>query len=126
MAEGIQTQSNLRAGKYYYRMLAASFIETENWEVIEKFPPPDGWKPKSFSEAGYRFARGFSAAMQGKIEEANKHLLELKAIRKQNFKKNYYKRISKSSPSNKPLMSKITLFGFLILSKKEVPKFLKY
>ena len=93
MAEGIQTQSNLRAGKYYYRMLAASFIETENWEFIEKFSPPDGWKPKSFSEAGYHFARGFSAAMQGKIEEANKHLLELKAIRKQNFKKNYYKRI---------------------------------
>ena len=93
MAEGIQAQSNLRAGKYYYRMLAASFIETENWEIIEKFSPPDGWKPKSFSEAGYRFARGFSAAMQGKIEEANKHLLELKAIRKQDFKKNYYKRI---------------------------------
>ena len=93
MAEGIQAQSNLRAGKYYYRMLAASFIETENWEFIEKFSPPDGWKPKSFSEAGYHFARGFSAAMQGKIEEANKHLLELKAIRKQNFKKNYYKRI---------------------------------
>jgi len=74
-------------------MLAASFIETENWEIIEKFSPPDGWKPKSFSEAGYRFAHGFSAAMQGKIKEANKHLLELKAIRKQDFKKNYYKRI---------------------------------
>ena len=93
MAEGIKTRSNLRAGKYYYRMLAASFLETENWESIEKFSPPDGWKPKSFSEAGYRFARGFSAAMQGKIEEANKQLLELKAIRKQDFKKNYYKRI---------------------------------
>ena len=93
MAEGIKARSNLRAGKYYYRMLAASFIETENWEVIEKFPAADGWKPKSFSEAGYRFARGFSGAMQGKIKEANKHLLELKAIRKQNFKKNYYKRI---------------------------------
>ena len=31
--------------------------------------------------------------MQGKIEEANKHLLELKTIRKQDFKKNHYKRI---------------------------------
>ena len=93
MAEGIKTRSNLRAGKYYYRMLAASFIETENWEVIDDFSPPNGWKPKSFSEAGYRFALGFSTAMQGKIEEANKHLLKLKAIRKQDFKKNYYKRI---------------------------------
>ena len=93
MAEGIKTRSNLRAGKYYYRMLAASLIETENWEVIDKFSPPDGWEPKSFSEAGYRFALGFSSAMQGKIEEANKHLLELKTIRKQDFKKNYYKRI---------------------------------
>ena len=93
MADGIKTRSNLRAGKYYYRMLAASFIETENWEVIDDFSPPNGWKPKSFSEAGYRFALGFSTAMQGKIEEANKHLLKLKAIRKQDFKKNYYKRI---------------------------------
>ncbi|MED5353493.1 MAG: hypothetical protein VX429_03640 [Nitrospinota bacterium] len=93
MKEGIEAQSNLRAGKYYYRMLAASFIETENWEIIEKSSPPDGWKPKIFSEAGYRFALGFSTAMQGKIDEANKHLLELKAIRKQDFKKNHYKRI---------------------------------
>ena len=93
MLEGIQNRSNLRAGKYYYRMLAASFIETENWEIIEKYSPPNGWKPKSFSEAGYHFARGFSAAMQGKIEEANKHLSELKAIRKDKFKENYYKRI---------------------------------
>ena len=93
MVAGIQAKSNLRAGKYYYRMLAASFIETENWEIIEKYPPPDGWKPKSFSEAGYRFALGFSAAMQGKVEEANKYLLELNAIRKKDFRKNHYKRI---------------------------------
>ena len=93
MKEGIEAQSNLRAGKYYYRMLAASFIETENWGNIKKFSAPDGWEPKSFSEAGYRFALGFSAAMQGKIEGANKHLLELKTIRKQDFKKNRYKRI---------------------------------
>ena len=93
MKEGIEAQSNFRAGKYYYRMLAASFIETENWEIIKEFSAPDGWKPKSFSEAGHRFALGFSAAMQGEIEEANKHLLELETIRKQDFKKNYYKRI---------------------------------
>ena len=93
MKAGIEAQSNFRAGKYYYRMLAASIIETENWETIKKFSAPDGWKPKSFWEAGHRFALGFSAAMQGKIEEANEHLLELKTIRKQDFKKNYYKRI---------------------------------
>ena len=93
MLEGIESRSNLRAGKYYYRMLAASFFETENWETLEKFAPPDGWKPKKFSEAGYHFVRGFSAAMQGKIEQANKHLSELKSIRKSKFKENYYKRI---------------------------------
>jgi tetratricopeptide (TPR) repeat protein len=93
MKEGIEAQSNLRAGKYYYQMLAASLIETENWKIINNISTPDGWKPKSFSKAGHSFALGFSAAMQGKIEEANKQLLELKAIRKQDFKKNHYKRI---------------------------------
>lgn len=93
MREGIESKTNLRAGKYYYRMLAASVIETEQWGLIEKFPPPVGWEPKTFSKAGYHFARGFSAAMQGKIEEAEKHLSKLSAIREKGFRENYFKRI---------------------------------
>ena len=93
MDEGIQSQSNLRAGKYYYRMLAARVIETEQWEVADQFPLPDGWKPKNFSLAGYDFARGFSAAMHGKIDEANKYLREIQTIRKNGLRENYFKRI---------------------------------
>ena len=93
MLEGIQSKSNFRAGKYYYRMLAAAAIETEQWELAEQLTPPDGWEPKSFSKAGFHFVRGFSAAMQGKIKEANKNLSELKAIREKGFRENYFKRI---------------------------------
>jgi hypothetical protein len=93
MKEGIEAQSNLRAGKYYYRILAAFFIETENWKSINKFSSPDGWEPKSFSKASQRLALGFSAAIQGKVDDENKHLLELKTIHKQGYKKDHYKRI---------------------------------
>jgi tetratricopeptide (TPR) repeat protein len=93
MEEGIQSQSNSRAGKYYYRMLAARVIETEQWESASQFPLPDGWKPKSFSLAGYYFARGFAAAMHGEIEGAKKYLSEIQAIRKNGLRENYFKRI---------------------------------
>jgi tetratricopeptide (TPR) repeat protein len=93
MREGIQSQSNLRAGKYYYRMLAARVIETEQWESADPVPLPDGWKPKSFSLAGYNFARGFAAAMRGKIEEAKKYLNEIQAIREKGLHENYFKRV---------------------------------
>ncbi|HIJ49723.1 MAG TPA: hypothetical protein HPP54_01480 [Nitrospinae bacterium] len=93
MLEGIQSQSNLRAGKYYYRMLAATVIETEQWQFAEQFPLPDEWKPKSFSLAGYNFARGFAAAMSGKTEEAEKYLSEVQAIQKKGLSENYFKRI---------------------------------
>ena len=93
MLEGIQSQSNLRAGKYYYRMLAARIIETEQWESADQFPLPNGWKPKSFSLAGYNFVRGFATAMDGKIKEAEKYLREIQAIRKKGFRENYFKRI---------------------------------
>lgn len=93
MLEGIQSQSNLRAGKYYYRMLAATVIETEQWQLAEQFPLPDGWKPKSFSLAGYNFARGFAAAMRGKIKEAKRYLSEIQTIRKNGLRENYFKRI---------------------------------
>jgi tetratricopeptide (TPR) repeat protein len=93
MLEGIQSHSNLRAGKYYYRMLAARVIETEQWESAEQYALLDGWKPKSFSLAGYNFARGFAAAMGGKIEEAKKYLNEIQAIRKKGLRENYFKRI---------------------------------
>jgi tetratricopeptide (TPR) repeat protein len=93
MLEGIQSQSNLRAGKYYYRMLAARVIETEQWESADQFPLPNGWKPKDFPLAGYNFVRGFSTAMDGKIKEANKYLREIQAIRIKGFRENYFKRI---------------------------------
>jgi tetratricopeptide (TPR) repeat protein len=93
MLEGVQSQSNLRAGKYYYRMLAARVIETEQWESADKFDLPDGWKPKRFSIAGYNFVRGFASAMNGKIKEAKKYLSEIQAIRKKGLQENYFKRI---------------------------------
>jgi hypothetical protein len=86
MDEGTQSRSNSRAGKYYYRMLAARVIETEQWELADQFPLPDGWKPKSFSLAGYYFARGFAAAMNGEIKEANKYLNEIQmSLRSKRF-----------------------------------------
>ena len=74
-------------------MLAATFIETEQWESAGHFHLPDGWKPKSFSLAGYNFARGFAAAMRGKIEEAKKYLNEIQAIREKGLHENYFKRV---------------------------------
>jgi tetratricopeptide (TPR) repeat protein len=93
MLEGIQSHSNSRAGKYFYRMLAATVIETEQWHLADKYPLPEGWKPKPFSLAGYNFARGFAAAMQGKISEAKKYLSEIQTIRKKGFRENYFKRM---------------------------------
>ena len=92
MREGIQSKSNLRAAKYYPRMLAAAIIETEQWQEAERLTPPDGWKPKSYSRAATNFVRGFAAAMQGNNEEAKKHLVELKTIREKGFRENYFKR----------------------------------
>ena len=74
-------------------MLAATVIETEQWELAKQFPLPDGWKPKRFSLAGYNFARGFAAAMGGKIGEAKNYLKEIQAMRKKEFRENYFKRI---------------------------------
>ena len=48
MEEGIQDAAkskpnpNLRSGKYYHRMLAATIIETEQWEKTKKLVPPEG------------------------------------------------------------------------------------
>ena len=81
MQEGIRAAKefkpspNLRSGKYYYRMLAAATIETEQWEKAKQLIPPAGWKPKSFSKAGYNFVRGYAAAMQGN-DEAEKYVTE--------------------------------------------------
>jgi tetratricopeptide (TPR) repeat protein len=47
-----------------------------------------------YAQAEYNFARGYAAAMQGDIEKANKYLGELKTIRENNFRENYYKRIN--------------------------------
>ena len=95
MQEGIQSQSNLSAGKYYPRMLAAAIIETAQWQKAGQLTPPDGWKPKSYASAATHFVRGFAAAMQGNIEEARKHLAELKTIGEKGFRKNFFKRPEK-------------------------------
>ena len=110
MQEGIQSKSNLRAGKYYHRMLAASVIETEQWEWTENFPPPEGWKPKDFSKSGYHFIRGFSSAMQGKINEAEKHLMILNDLKKKGFRENYFKRIQNLEVWELEIKTAIALF----------------
>ncbi len=110
MLEGIESKSNFRAGKYYYRMLSASVLETEQWELAEKFLPPVGWEPKSFAKAGYHFALGFSKAMQGKIEEAKKQLSQLRKIRKKGFRENYFRRIENLQVWELEIQTAIKLF----------------
>ena len=124
MQEGIQSRSNLRAGKYYHRMLAASVIETERWEWVKNFPPPEGWKPKDFSKSGYHFIRGFSSAMQGKINEAEKHLVVLHDLKKKGFRENYFKRIQNLAGGPIDLLHRITVtpigaFAVKVLRGKE-------
>ena len=75
-------------------MLAATIIETEQWEKAKQFVPPEGWQPKSFSKAGYHFVRGYAAAMQGD-DEVKKYALELKTIRDKGFRVNHF-----SQPEN--------------------------
>ena len=97
MEEGIQDAAkskpnpNLRSGKYYYRMLAATIIETEQWEKVKKLVPPEGWEPKTFPKAGYNFVLGYAAAMQGD-DEAKKYAIELKTIREKGFRVNHFSR----------------------------------
>lgn len=92
MREGISSKSNLRAEKYYPSMFAAAIIETEQWQEAERLVPPEGWNPKSYSQAEYSFVHGFAAAMQGNHKAANKYLVELKTIREKGFRENYFKR----------------------------------
>jgi len=97
MEEGIRDAAkskpnpNLRSGKYYHRMLAATIIETEQWGKAKKLVPPEGWEPKTFSKAGYNFVRGYAAAMQGN-DEAKKYATELEVIREKGFRKNHFSR----------------------------------
>ena len=90
-AEEFKPKPNLRAGKYFYRMLAASIIETEQWDKVDQISPPEGWKPKKYSEAGYNFVQGFADAMQGK-PQANEYVSKLSAFRNKKFNKNYFVR----------------------------------
>jgi tetratricopeptide (TPR) repeat protein len=92
MRMGIISKLNLRAGKYYPRMFAATIIEAELWQDAERQEPPKGWNPKSYSRAEYNFVRGFAYAMLGKYEEANKYILKLQSIREKGFYENYFKR----------------------------------
>ena len=97
MLEGIQAAAkskpnpNLRSGKYYYRMFAATILETEQWEKAKQLAPPEGWEPKIFSNAGYNFVRGYAAAMQGD-DKAKKYAAELKAILEKGFRENHFSR----------------------------------
>jgi len=97
MEEGIQDAAkskpnpNLRSGKYYHRMLAATIIETEQWGKAKKLVPPEGWEPKTFSKAGYNFVLGYAAAIQGD-DEAKKYAIALKTIRDKGFRLNHFSR----------------------------------
>ena len=48
----------------------------------------EGWKPKNFSKSGYHFIRGYSSAMQGKIDEAKQHLSILNNLKEAERKLN--------------------------------------
>ena len=80
-----------RVGKYYERMLGASVVERERWELAATLKDPPGWKPKNYVQAALVFVRGFAAAMLGRAD-ADRHLADLNAIRSQGFAKNYFKR----------------------------------
>ncbi len=80
-----------RIGKYFERMAGASVVERERWEWAETLKDPPGWKPKSYDQAALIFVRGFAAAMLGHAD-ADRHLAELNAIRREGFAKNYFKR----------------------------------
>ena len=82
---------NRRMGKYYERMAGASVFERERWELAGTLVEPPGWKPKSYAQAVLVFIRGFAAAMLERGDAA-RHLADLKAIRTQGFKENYFKR----------------------------------
>ena len=92
MRNGILSNSNKRASKYYPRMLSATIIETEEWQKAAKVNSPEGWNPKSYSLAEYSFVLGFAHAMQGKFEKANKYLSNIKTIRRNGFHENHFKR----------------------------------
>ncbi len=97
MLEGIKDAKeskpfpNLRAGKYYYRMLAAKILETEQWDKADRITPLKDENPKGYSKAEYNFVKGFAAAMQGR-PEAKKYFSELESFRKKELNKNYFKR----------------------------------
>ena len=97
MLEGIKDAKeskpspNLRAGKYYYRMLAAKILETEQWNKADQITPLKDKNPKDYSKAEYNFIKGFAAAMQGR-PEAKKYVSELESFREKELNKNYFKR----------------------------------
>jgi len=80
-----------RVGKYYERMAGASVVERERWELAATLEEPPGWEPKPYSQAVLTFIRGFAAAMLGRAD-ADRHLADLNAIRRQGFTSNYFKR----------------------------------
>ncbi|VAX28560.1 hypothetical protein MNBD_NITROSPINAE05-103 [hydrothermal vent metagenome] len=90
-AQAKGTAANIRVGRYYERMLAASVFENEDWQSAESTQEPVKSKTKPYSKAVLHFIRGFSAAMLGK-PDADQHLARLNAIRVQSFDKNRFKR----------------------------------
>ncbi len=84
-------KANRRVGKYFERMAGASVFEGERWKWGSSLENPPGWKPKPYVLAAFTFVRGFSAAKQG-LADAERHLSDLKAIRRQGHAKNYFDR----------------------------------
>jgi hypothetical protein len=83
--------ANMRVGRYYERMVAASVFENEDWQSAEAIKEPARSKTKPYLKATLHFVRGFSAAMLGKAD-ADQHLDSLNAIRVQSFDKNRFNR----------------------------------
>ncbi len=90
--EGLNAKINRRTAKYLDRMVAASVFEKEQWEFALSFIEPPGWEPKKYNKAALLFTRGFSAAKLGS-SDADKYLANLKTIRAEGFKENYYERL---------------------------------
>jgi len=88
---GVGSATKGRVGKYYERMAGASVVERERWELAATLKEPPGWEPKPYAQAVFAFVRGFAAAMLGRAD-ADRHLADLNAIRRQGFTSNYFKR----------------------------------
>ncbi len=87
-----KSKADCRVGKYYERMVAAAVLETERWDLAEKYSDSPGCELKPYSRAGLHFVLGFAAARLGHLDSAKNHLKELNTIRKKGFEGNHFNR----------------------------------